>query len=244
MIFIAACGRVVFSADPCVARVNFHVLRLSAIRSSLGPDATAEEQKRFAEQWADQKVLYLNAKKHFRLDSGMREQLRSYKEDLLIARYNDAFVRQKIFISENDVLNYYQKHRGEFTADRRAVFAQVYTCADPETAHDILNALKKESRGAVQPDLRLLREGECVENIDVALFAKNNPSLVGPIHSGGIYYVISVLERYERNSTFRVEHVREDIIQRLHIEEYIKTSQQKLKDLKERFNVKIFEIPA
>jgi hypothetical protein len=39
----------------------------------------------------------------------------------------------------------------------------------------------------------------------------------------------------------RVEHVREDIIQRLQITEYMNALQLKEKELKERINVKIFK---
>jgi hypothetical protein len=226
-----------------VARVNWKVLRLSDVREAVGAEASSQAKEQYIESWIDRQLWRKEARKHVRLTSSMREQVREYRRELRIREYCDRRIRAGIHISENDVLRYYSGHREDFVTPVAAVSAELYACDNMEAAAEALRTLKNGDIPPVPPDRRLLRSGDCVPVIEKALFSGSSRGLLGPVSAGGHYYVIAVRERYEKDSLLKVEHVRDEIIQKLKIRAYLNAYQQQLKELKERSNVKIFQIP-
>jgi len=55
------------------------------------------------------------------------------------------------------------------------------------------------------------------------------------------YFIVSIIENYPENSLLRVEHVRDDIIQKLQMTARSNALLQKQKELKDHINVKIFK---
>ncbi len=244
LVIAASCDGIFHRGNPRLARVNFRVLRLSDLHEAIGKNSSYQQREQFVENWVSRQLWEKEAKKHIRINAKMRRQIREYRRDLLIREYCDRYLRQGIHVSENDVLEYYREHQRAFTTPVRAVFAELYLCKNAESAAEVAQMLKDGETPPVAARRRLLRSGECVEALDKVLFGRNPGALPGPFDINGDYYVVSVRERYEENSLLRVEHVRDEIIQKLTIEAYLDAYQQKQKELKERSNVKIFQIPA
>lgn len=241
--FFTGCEYLPFNGNPVLARVNLHVLRLSDVNSALGADANHAEKEQYVNNWVNHETWYRYAKKYVRSNRAIRGHLREYRRELIIKEYCDQHIRQHIMITENDVLKYYGDHQNEFIIPVDAVFVEMYTSNNKNAAIDVLNTLKKAQRPVLPPVLELVKKGEYVDPLDKLLFAKNMPIFIGPVLVREKYYVVLVIERYSENSLIQVEHVRGEIIQRLQIEKYLNVYQQTQKDLKEHFNVKIFEIP-
>ncbi len=242
-VFFAGCEYLPFNGNPVLARVNLRVLRLSEVDDVLGVGASRAEKEQYVGNWINREIWYRHAKKHVRSNQTIRGHLREYRRELIIKEYCDQYIRQHIMITENDVLKYYSDHQNEFIISVDAVFVEMYTSNNKNAATDVLNTLKKAQRPALPPAVELVKKGEYVGPLDKLLFAKNTSAFIGPVLVREKYYVVSVIGRYPENSLVRVEHVRGEIIQRLQIEAYLNASQQTQKELKEYFNVKIFEIP-
>jgi len=242
LLLLAGCDRAVFRRDPVVARVNLKYLRASDIHTALGLYADSEEQWQFIESWINHEIWYRQAKKHVHSNAYIRRQVRDYRRELFIREYSQQEIRQNISVGENDVLSYYQDNPNEFIASKPGAFVEIYIGKNKEVLDDVLDHLRRAERAPLPPRLEYVSRGDFVEALDRRLFPeKNNPQYIGPLKIDNHYYLISVIERYSENSRLRVEHVRDQIIQKLEMQKYMDTYHQKQKDLKERFNVKIYK---
>jgi len=224
-----------------VARVQGRLLRTSDINKSLGEFSSNQSRGQFIEHWIDRQLWDIEASKHVRINSELRVQLGEYQSSLIIREYQDNFVLNKIMVHESDVLKYYNEHQGEFITPNDAAFLEIFTTLSRETANNVLASLKKTERPAVPAQIKLVDKGCCVEPIDKAVFSKERKSIIGPIFHSGQYFVLSIIEYYPENSLLRVEHVRDDIIQKLQMADRSSALQQKQKELKDHINVKIFK---
>ena len=232
----------IFRRNPVVARVNLTFLRASDIREALGPYADNEEQWQFIDNWINHELWYRRAKKNVRGNTYIRHQVRNYRRELIIREYTQINIRQNILINENDVLSYYQENLEEFITPKQGAFVEVYVGKNKEALDDVLDHLRRAERAPLPPRLEYVSRGDYVEALDRRLFPdRNNPQHVGPLKIDNYYYLVSVIERYPENSRLRVEHVRDQIIQKLEMQKYMDAYHQQQKDLKERFNVKIYK---
>lgn len=226
-------------SNPFAARVGLRFLTEKALVRELGEDAGDEEKAAFVEQWVDETLWYRAAKKALRPDKRMRRQIKDYRRQLYVNRYQNKTLRQSYHIEENDILEYYKKNTERYRAVEEAVFVALYNCENASIADEIYQMLKDGNSPSVA-EYRLLYKSDCSEPFSARLFTGKNSGPLAPVSVRDRYYVISVLERYNENSLLRMEHVREDIIQKLQIEAYMDAYQKKYNDLKEHVNVKIY----
>ncbi len=242
LLLVAGCNVPFLGNNPVVARVGTRSLHNSDIIQFIGESANPQERERFIANWVDQQLWDIEAKKHVRISNAKRRQLGEYRSTLRVREYKQEHILNKIMISENSVLKYYDEHEGEFTTNKKAAFIELYVCADKGAANDVLSDLKRSETPAIPSQLKLVYKGSCIKPIDEKIFSKKASDHLCTIIHSGIYYVVSVLEKYPENSLLRVEHVRKDIIQKLRMTEYSNVLQQKQKELKDRINVKIIKI--
>lgn len=241
ILFWAGCDILFFQNDPVVARVQGRRLHTSDINKALGGSSSSQSRNQFIERWVDRQLWDIEAKKHVHINSELRVLLEEYQSSLIVRQFQEDFVLNNIMVDESSVLEYYNKHQGEFVARNSAAFVEIYTTLSRGAANEVLASLKKTERPAVPVQIKLVNKGGCVEPIDNAVFSKNRKNLIGPISHSGQYYVLSVIEYYPENSLLRVEHVRDDIIQKLRTTARSNALQQKQKELKDHINVKIFK---
>jgi hypothetical protein len=206
----------------------------------LGETASSDEREAFIEHWVEETLWYRAARKEIRLDSDMRRQLKHFRRELIIGKYQDRALPKPSLVNENDILKYYKNNIDLYKTQEVAVFIALYACNDEKTADELYRELRDEQRSSPASEYCLLKKSECHDAFKSALFDKNVSGPLSPIPLRRNYYVINVLERYSENSVLRLEHVRDDIIQKLRIEALMDAHHKKLKDLKEDVNVKIY----
>jgi hypothetical protein len=241
LLLFSSCGIINSGGDPVVARVRFKYLRQSDIEAKLGETVTSQQEKDFIDHWVANRLWVIEARKHVSLNKSARRQLKDYRESLLVRQYRDNMIFDKIMISENDVLDYYDKNNAAFITDNAAAFVDIYILRDRAEAEALVSSLKNSEQTPAPAQRSLIYKGGLIDALDNKLFSKYPENIIGPVLYADDYYVIAVNERYSPNSLLRVEHVREDIIQRLQMTEYMNALQLKEKELKERINVKIFK---
>ncbi len=239
---MASCGILNINKDPVVARVRLKLLRLSDIKHDLGmKNISPQQQSDYVDRWVSDQLWMIEAKKHQSLNSTLKKKINEYKTLLLVREYQENYIFDKIMISENDVVDYYENNQDRFHSDEKSAYIRVFSTSDKKEADLILSKLKNKEEPLIRGQYKLVYPGTCVDALDNKIFSRNNYDLIGPVSHDGMYYVVSVIYRYAANSLLRVEHVREDIIQKLRMNEYISVLQNKEKELKERINVKIFK---
>lgn len=239
---MASCGILNINQDPVVARVRLKLLRLSDIRQDLGVEnITPQQQSDYIDRWVSDQLWMIEAKKHQSLNSDLKKKINEYKTLLLIREYQENYIFDKIMISENDVVDYYENNQDRFYSNEKAAYIRVFSTSDKNEADLISSKLKNNEGPLIGGQYKLVYPGTCVDVLDDKIFSRNNDDLIGPVSRDGLYYLVSVIYRYPANSLLRLEHVREDIIQKLRMNEYITALQNKEKELKERINVKIFK---
>jgi hypothetical protein len=239
LVLLGSCDKLPFT-NPCAARVGLRFLLNRQVYEKTGGRSSEDERNAYIEQWIEDEVGFRAAKKTVRLDASMRRQVRDYRRQLIIRKYYAENLQPTAAISENAVLEYYKKHMAAFRTPVDAAFVELYASPISETANEIHRDLKSGKRPAQIPEFVLIRSGECTPVFERALFAKRTNGLIAPQSERNQHYVISVIEYFPKDSQLRVEHVREEIIQRLQIEAQMQRYQEQQKALKERFNVKIY----
>lgn len=197
-------------------------------------------REEFIDQWVNGRLWSIEARRHIRPDRSIRSRIGEFRSTLLVRKYQESFLFNKIMIGENDVLEYYKNHKEEFTTRKPAAYIEVYSADSRQLAEDIRNLLKKNERPASSAYVKLVYPGDCIGPLDQGIFQLKSPGVVGPVLHEKVYYVAWIIDFYPNNSLLRVEHVRDDIIQKLHMSERTKALQEKQKELKDRINVKIF----
>ncbi len=234
------CDLNLFHNDPPVARVQWKKLRQSDVKKALGASSDKQAQEAFIESWVTNELWHKEARRHVRNNTEIRRKLSKYKSSLLIRKYQEDFILNKILITENDVLAYYKKNRDEFLARDDAAFIELFILKSKGAANDVVNNLNAKINPGIPSRLKLVYSGDCVSQLDKAIFSKNSKNIIGPIPHNENYYVVNIISKYTINSPLQVEHVRDDIIQKLQIDQHINALQRKQNELKDRYNVKIF----
>ncbi|MCD6446571.1 MAG: peptidyl-prolyl cis-trans isomerase [Candidatus Marinimicrobia bacterium] len=240
-LFVTGCDILFFQNDPIVARVRGRCLRTSDINGAVGETSAPQEREQFIGRWIDRQLWQIEAKKHVRINSELRGQIDEYKSSLLVREFQEIYVYNNIMVDESHVLKYYEEHQREFFTESPAAFVEIYKTPSRDGANEVLADLIKTELPSVPIQIKLVYRGDCVEPLDKALFSKNRKNIMGPISHAGQYYVLSIIEYYPGNSLLRVEHVRDDIIQKLQMTARSSAFQQKQKELRDHINVKIFK---
>lgn len=238
LLLTASCERLGIE-NPFAARVGLRFLTEKQVLRDVGKEAGEEAQDAYIEQWVDENLWLRAARNTIRPNAAIRRQVKDYRRRILVNEYLERELRKDFLIGENDILEYYQREQETYRAKDEAVFIALYNCKGAETANEIFRELKAGNRPSAAEHL-LLYQNECNEAFRNHLFGNRSSGPLSPLSVRGRHYVIFVLERYAENAQLRLEHVREDIIQKLQIEAYMNAYQKRYKDLKEHVNVKIY----
>lgn len=242
VLFLSGCGIIDLNHnDPAVARVRMRTLRQSDVNENLGANPGQVAVESYIDNWVEQQLWDIAAKKSIRLDRVAKDQIDKYRSSLRVREYREQYLFNNINVNENDVINYYEQHSSEFITQKEAAFIELFACSSESVAKDVLSELKKDQRPALSPRLMLVYKGSLSGPLNSKIFSNNTSGTMGPIEYMGVYYIVTIIEKYPKNSQLKVEHVRRDIIQKLRLTEYSNVLQKKQKELKDRFNVKIFK---
>ena len=216
-------------------------LRKSAVLEYVDNINDKQAFDQYVDLWIDRQLWDIEARRYVKYKRDLKHKIKDYKSLLTVREYQENFLFNKIAISENDVLDYYNSHTREFTTTEPSAYVDIYTCPTQSESNDVIASLTSSSPLAVSSKSLLVIKGTCVDPLDRAIFGKKDTGLLGPIKDQNNYYIAFIHEYYHENTLLRVEHVRNDIIQKLQMTERINLKQEKLKELKDRINVKIFK---
>lgn len=227
--------------DPIVAQVERKKLYLSEVEKILGPSPSSQSFDQLISLWVEEQLWYHDAKRFVKTDKEIQDLVKKYEESLLIRKYQETYLHDQSVITDKDIQDYYQEHLSEFITPRPAAFIELHSLNSKKSADEVIASIKASGYSNTPSKVQLVYKNDYIEDLDNAIFLKSTNTLLGPIKVNDTYYVINILEKYSENSTLALEHVRDDIIQKLRIDAFSKARQKKYKELKDQYNVKIFQ---
>ena len=222
LIFIFSCSK---RTETPLARVGSSVLYEKDMIFEQGDKIkTKDKAYDFVENWTTEKVLLKKA-----IDEGYLEDLRlkeerdSFYNNLIISSFLDNSLSVDIFISKDEILEYYNSSKGLFTRKEEEVFVHHFFMNELEQARSIKRELLKKNNKRRTEEInqlfnvesKVIKKGYSINEIDTELFKNKKIGVIGPIRSKIGFHVFDIIKRYEKGSKIGLELAYDEIYQRL-----------------------------
>ena len=216
-VVLQACGSGETDRSARLATVGSVSLRESQLAAP--PGATVSE---LADQWINRQVLDYHSRRY---DSPPVHRMKALAEDLVLrlrARsFLDSLVRQRIPITDASIEAYYAENADLFLLESPAAFVVHLGFtreSDAVAAAETLAVVQAPTDSLLlgyNVDLRLVRSGQILPELDAAIFGAELGEMTGPVISQIGYHLILVNQVFNAGDMLPVDLVRNDIVNRL-----------------------------
>jgi len=152
---ITSCS--LFSEDEPVAKVGDHVLSMKELSgyvpNYLDKKDSALWADDYVKKWVQRELLLLKAEEKLSVESkDVSKELEEYKNSLLIFRYKNMLVREKLdtTVSESSIRDYYNEHRESFILNKnivKAIYIKIpVQVSNPDNIKDLCLSENKEKQ--------------------------------------------------------------------------------------------------
>ncbi len=217
LVALQGCGPGGTDRSAALAKVG----RISLLESQL-PAVPGTSASELANQWINRQVLNYHSR---RFDSPPGHQMKALAEDFVLrlrARsFLDSLVRLRIPITDAHIEAYYADNTGLFLLETPAavVLHLGFTRESAAVAAaESLAAVRVPDDSLLlgyNVDLRLVRSGQILPELDAAIFGADPGQMTGPVVSQIGYHLILVTQIFSRGEMLPVDLVRKDIVNRL-----------------------------
>jgi hypothetical protein len=146
-----------FTDDEPVAKVGDHVLTLNELSGYIPNYLDAKDSALWAEdyikKWVQHELLLLKAEEKLSVQlKDVNKELEEYKNSLLIYRYKNILVKEKLdtIVSDSRISQYYNDHRESFILNRnivKAIFIKIpVQVSNPDNIKDLCLSENKEKQ--------------------------------------------------------------------------------------------------
>jgi len=242
---LVGCGR--HNSDDVVAEVNDAALTRSDLESLVDnfDQLDSLQKTQLVESWIQETLLAQEAKKTLLdQDPTFLEQVATYHRRLLADKIMQKYLRQSAEISDQEVRNYYTKHKRSFVRDEDEVFALQVLLPTRDEARELRKVLrdndldkKAEFLRKYQNETGLIKLSDLIPEIRNRLARSRTTGIIGPLKSDFGYHVMNVTQWYDKNSVRPLEEVWDEIAGRLAIDKQKSIRQTKIDSLRRHANV-------
>jgi peptidyl-prolyl cis-trans isomerase C len=216
-----------------VAKVGNMQLTKDVMKQRMSSEGFRPDQKNeFIERWIDRELLYQEAK---RLGLGdtedVRQELEQVKKEYLISKLMGRVFVKEIIISEDEIASYYEDNKDLFKIDEdevRVFHILAKSKSDADLALKEIHAGKsfetvarersiglfKEKGG----DIGYIRKSDVIPEIARLAFYLPIGKVSKVFKSTYGYHIIKVLKKKVKGSIKELPEVRDDILQRIHVD--------------------------
>ncbi|MEW6456464.1 MAG: peptidyl-prolyl cis-trans isomerase [Acidobacteriota bacterium] len=219
---------------------------------------------RLFDKFVNEKILLFEAKKmeiqlgkdedYFLKQEGIKEEYKKiYEENYIIEKYVSDFIKKNIKIDEGEIENYYKSHPEKFKLLERVRVSQILLSSESE-AIEILQKLKKSPPSefakiakdkSISPEsqrggeMGYFAKGELPEELERVIFSLKVGEISPVVKSNFGYHILRVEERFSPKIV-SLDEAKEKIRLRLLQEKESMLYQQKLKEVKEKINYRVY----
>lgn len=243
--------------SPVVARVGNAELTIAEVREHLGSELENELDSHwqgYVYRWIDNELIYQSAvsEKMDRLPAIKRE-LERLKRDLIIERYVEEKITSVPKITEEEIAEYYDIHKENFTRDQAEYRYYFIIAKDKATAQKIKNELRAGTSFSqiVQDgfpdyvvnqrwDSDYVRVDQVIQPLQKNISRQRQGNIYGPVTTSAGHVVYQLVEKHDANTVRLLPLVRNNILQRLRETKYRNAYQQLVTSLKNNSKVDLF----
>jgi peptidyl-prolyl cis-trans isomerase C len=211
-----------------------------------------EGKRRFLDEIVKKELLYQEAlKKGLENDAEYQKRLEEFKKLTLISTLFEKEVLTKSTVSEQEIMNFFESHQGEFSAAQQVKASHILVKTEEE-ARNVLRKLKEGERfsevakkvsidkaSAVKGgDLGYFSRGQMVPEFEHAAFHLNAGELSEPVKTPFGYHIIKVLD-VKKGPAVEFEKVKDMITQKLMNDKQKEIFDSYIADAKTRHTVTI-----
>jgi hypothetical protein len=186
---------------------------------------SASEKAAWVEQWVEMELLYREAvRRGLHNDPRVRARLERLEREFLSDHLTFLELRERIEVSEAEIEEYFDEHRGHYANEYRVSHIMVNT---REEAENVLELLEKRSftwvanRHSVDPvarrggDLGYLTKGNMIPAFETVIFDMKPGEVSGIVQSEFGYHIIRLVGTREAQVKVELADVRERIMNQL-----------------------------
>ncbi len=247
--------------QPFIARVGDSYLTVEEAKKYIegNLDTTDIRLKSFINIWIESEILYQEAiKKGIPESEEIRQQLNEVKKQLAI----QSFIDKNIYddsteISNSELLSYYELHLKEFTLREDAVRLNLAVFKDKQSANIFRSYVFKEKSWVNALEKLQTREDDVQNlqmNVSAHLFTQltlyptelwkvvqNLPQddVSFPVKIGDLFYLVQVLEKFEKGTSADFELVKDEVKTRFTIEKRKMKYSNKINELQKKYLIQI-----
>ncbi|MBN1165465.1 MAG: peptidylprolyl isomerase [Candidatus Krumholzibacteriota bacterium] len=210
-----------------------------------------EEKALYVDRWIETEVLYQEAlKRGINNDPKIKARIESLEREFLADHLLFLELRDRITVSEEEIREYFEQHRNEYTYEYRVSHILVNTLEEAESIQELLKSKSfawVANRHSVDPvarqggDLGYLTKGNMIPAFETVIFEMTPGEVSGIIKSDFGYHIIKLTGTRESQVKVYLENVREKIMNMLVMEKRAKAYADFIAELKQLTDIEYYK---
>jgi len=161
---------------------------------------------------------------NFSLDKNIQKRLYRQSDAMLGHLYLESLVEKRVFVSMEEVSDYYKKTKNEYRRTSREFLVMRFTTTNKDTAQYIRRMLMTKSESPKDeerfgllverflPSRELIKEERLRDSIKKQFLARRGGFVtVGPLSAGGGFVVFYLLKTYEKGTIKDLIHIQDHV---------------------------------
>ena len=222
ILFFFSCETKKKDDSDVLARVSGKTLTLKkAQKLNSGKPLNKETIPKIVSNWITNTVLLKKGlEMDIHKDSLLLKKRDLFFNNLVISSFLNQSHHSKISISNEEILNYYNKNKESFSRETDEVFLEHYFTEKSVflkklKSFFILNKKTDINISDFLLESKTVKKGRASDQFSSVIFNSEN-EIVGPIRSKKGYHFFKILNRYKKGSSKGLEMVYDEIFQRLY----------------------------
>ena len=222
MFFLFSCETKKKDDSDVLARVSGKTLTIKkAQKLNPGKPLNKETVSKIVSDWITNTVLLKKGiEMDLHKDSLLLKKRDLFFNNLVVSSFLDQNNHQKISISNEEVLTYYNKNKESFSRETDEVFLEHYfteksVFSKKLKSFFILNKKTDINISEFLLESKTIKKGRTSDQFNSVVF-NSEGDIVGPIRSKKGYHFFKILSRYKKGSSKGLEMVYDEIFQRLY----------------------------
>ena len=222
MFFLFSCETKKKDVSDVLARVSGKTLTIKkAQKLNPGKPLNKETIPKIVSDWITNTVLLKKGKEmDIHKDSLLLKKRDMFFNNLIVSSFLNQSNHQKVSVSNEEVLDYYNKNKESFSRETDEVFLEHYfteksVFSKKLKSFFILNKKLDINISDFLLESKTVKEGRSSDQFNSVIFNNEN-EIIGPIRSKKGYHFFKILSRYRKGSIKGLEIVYDEIFQRLY----------------------------
>ena len=259
LFLLSNCTKTKVDEKKVIVTIGGSELTLDMLNSEIPPvfqsTVTKDQINNFIQQWIDTELIYQNAMKlGMDLDQDFRYELEKAKKELLVRKYLNRILEEKVDVAEEEIQRYYEENKENFVTDNdeiRALQILVATRAEAKVVRqritkgeDFIEVAKEVSLDYAKHkrlEMSFFSKHNIVPEISRRVFSYKVGSLTGPMRSDFGWHIFKIIEKRPKGFDKELDEVKSDIVNRLAANKKNQQYKSLLIDLRNKTRIKTNE---